>query len=778
MFFMARATEPTFPGLPGRQRTTVKRESIAGSLTPRSYQSRYASIALPVPVRRLFTYRIPEGMEGSAAAGCRAVVPFGRRRLTGIITGTIAEPDLSPSRLKDVTALPDAEPVIGRPLLGTLLWAARYYAAPPGPMLSAALPPGGRGSDAASAGATERFYSLRRDREEALGLCARAPRQRAIVELLAADPAPVSRSDLRDRIGDPGAALAALQRKRLIRVERRAVERAPELLPDVGCAPALSLTGEQKEAVAAIRDALGSGSYRGHLLVGPTGSGKTEVYLRSIEETLKRGKGAAYLVPEISLTPILSRTLRARFGSDFALLHSSLTPAQRRSEWRRLRTGEARVVLGPRSALFAPLGNLGLIVVDEEQDGSFKQESDPRYNARDLALVRARREGALALLGSATPSLESYRLAETGRLTLLRLTRRIEERPLARVDLVDMRREEEETGGADPVSRSLREALRDCLARREQAIIFLNRRGWAPAVLCKRCGESLKCRRCTIALTYHRTEKRLLCHYCGYHRSLPGSCLSCRSDALILAGQGTERLAEEVAALFPEARLARLDRDVARGRTAPGRILAAFERGEHDILVGTQLVAKGHDFPNVTLVGVVSADFSLGFPDFRAAERTFQVLTQVAGRAGRGDRPGRVIVQAYRPDHYALQAAAEQDYAAFYRKETRYRRLMGYPPYAAMANIVAAGKTLATAQRRAREAAAAIRNVGGEEVRISGPAIAPLGRLKGRYRIQIMVRAARRRLLSDVLNGALEDLERRPASPKDLIIDVDPASLL
>ncbi len=705
------------------------------------------------------------------------MVPFGRRSLTGVITALSPTCNLDASRVKDVVALPDVEPAVGAPLLATLLWAARYYVAAPGPMLCSALPPG-RGRRGSSGEATESYFALALDPAGALAACARAPRQRQAVELLAAAGAPVPSTTLRDRLGDIGAVLAALRRKKIVRVERRAVARRPEVLPPPAPAERPSLTAEQASAASAVAAALGEGAYRGFLLQGPTGSGKTEVYLAAIEETLRRGRCAVYLVPEISLTPLLARTIKARFGETFALLHSSLTPAQRRGEWGRVRSGEARVVLGPRSALLAPLPATGLIVVDEEQDASFKQDVDPRYNARDLALVRAKREGAVALLGSATPSLESYRLAESRRISLLTLTQRIESRPLSPVELVDMRAEQAQTGGEEPISRRLREALRERLARREQAIVFLNRRGWAPALLCRRCGENVKCLRCSIALTYHKIDRRLLCHYCGYQRGLPPVCPECGSERIHLTGTGTERLAEEIASIFPEARLARLDRDVARGRAEPGRILAAFEQGGYDILVGTQLVAKGHDFPNVTLVGVISADFTLGFPDFRAAERTFQILTQVAGRAGRGDRPGEVIVQAYRPDHYAIQAAAAQDYAAFYRKESRYRRLMGYPPFTAMANVIATGSTLETALRRARAAAAAIREAGGDAVRVVGPAIAPLARLKGRFRFQIMVRSAERRRLSDTLNAAVERLERARAPSQGLVIDVDPTSLL
>ncbi|HZE88562.1 MAG TPA: primosomal protein N', partial [Verrucomicrobiae bacterium] len=652
-------------------------------------------------------------------------------------------------------------------------------------ILAAALPPvksprgkiaaGGR---ALESPATETIYSLAVPPEEALRASARAPRQRQVIEALAAAAGPMSVIELREALGDVGAALSGLRRRGSVRPGRRAGTRAPGLLDPVPLAVPPIPTPEQAAAVTAVASGIERATYTGFLLVGPTGSGKTEVYLRSIEAALGAGRSAIYLVPEISLTPLLARTLRARFGAAFALLHSSLTPGERATEWRRARSGEARVALGPRSALLSPLGAVGLIVVDEEQDSSFKQESDPRYNARDLALVRAQKEGACALLGSATPSMESYRLAETGRLTLLTLTERIEARPLPAVELVDMRIEDEAIGGDEPLSRRVREALRERLARGEQSIVFLNRRGWAPSVLCRKCGENLKCRRCSIALTWHRADRRLLCHYCGYQRGLPDACPSCGSDRLTLAGTGTEKLYDEIRQIFPEARVARLDRDVARGRGEPGRILEAFERGAHDILVGTQLVAKGHDFPNVTFVGVVSADFSLGFPDFRAAERTFQVLTQVAGRAGRGGRPGEVVIQAYRPDHYAIQAAARQDFAGFYQKESRYRKLMGYPPFTAMANVVASAASITTAQRRAAEAAAAIRRAGGDDLRVTGPAIAPLAKLKNRYRFQIMVRAADRRRLSMALNHAVEEMSKSAAGMRDLVVDVDPASLL
>jgi primosomal protein N' (replication factor Y) len=706
------------------------------------------------------------------------VAPFGHRVLTGVITSLSDETGLSPEKLKTIRALPDENPVLAEPLMETLLWASRYYVAPPGPMLALALPPGSRRGAPPVAPAVERFVRLRVPLDEALAASGRAPKQRAVIEFLSVHEGEGSSAEIRRSLGDCGTAISALRKKSVVEIQERKIDRPVEHLEPEALKGPISLTEEQAEAVRQVTETMSQGKSKGFLLVGPTGSGKTEVYLSAMDDALRQGKSAVYMVPEIALTPILARTLNARFGDQFALLHSSLTPAQRRSEWERVRSGEARVALGPRSALLAPMQNLGLIVVDEEQDGSFKQDSEPRYNARDLALVRAQKENAVALLGSATPSLESYRLCERGKLSKLVLSQRIHSRPVAEVELVDMKVEAAETGGDDPISRKLRDELRECLARKEQAIVFLNRRGWAPSLLCRKCGETLQCERCTIALTYHKKDNRLICHYCGYQRGLPGQCPSCADPKMLLTGIGTERLAEEIAAIFPGARISRLDRDVARGRSAAGEILARFEKGECDILVGTQLVAKGHDFPNVTLVGVVGADFSLGFPDFRAAERTFQILTQVAGRAGRGERPGKVVVQAYRPDHYAIQAAAAQDYESFYAKESRFRRLMGYPPYSALANITATGSTLETAHNRALVAAKVLREVGEGKIKVTGPAIAPLARVKSRYRFQIMVRAGSRRLLSDILNLAIEKIEKGPTGGKSLIIDVDPASLL
>ncbi|HKY33351.1 MAG TPA: primosomal protein N', partial [Candidatus Polarisedimenticolia bacterium] len=617
--------------------------------------------------------------------------------------------------------------------------------------------------------------------DEALGRCARAPRQRAILELLAAAGREgVPLDEVIDRIGPAGQAVKALAGKGLIRLSRRERRRAPLVLaPLAGQERPKEPTGDQASALARIRAAMAGGSGQGFLLMGVTGSGKTEVYLAAIEACLAGGRSALYLVPEITLTPLLARQLRARLGPSLAILHSSLSPGERFDEWRRALRGEARVVLGARSAVLAPLAGVGLIVVDEEQEGSYKQGEDPRYNGRDLALARGRFSGAVVVAGSATPSIESYHAALSGRLELLRLPSRIQSRPLARVRIVDMRQEFARRGREDLLSGPLREALAERLARREQAIILLNRRGYAPSVLCRSCGGQETCLRCSVALTWHRSASRLRCHYCGYQRGMPKACSSCGSESLALVGSGTERLEESVRDLFPQVRLARLDRDTARGRRAPAEILSAFERGEFDLLVGTQMVAKGHDFPGVTLVGVIAADVSLGFPDFRAAERTFQLLTQVAGRSGRGEEPGEVIVQAYHQDHYAIQAAAAQDYTLFFEKESRYRRIMKYPPFTALASMLVQAGSPDEGVRRARLVGEAARAAGGGRLTVLGPAVAPIARLKGRYRYQVLVKCASRRALSDAMNEAAAALAARGlGSARDLAIDIDPITLL
>jgi primosomal protein N' (replication factor Y) len=452
---------------------------------------------------------------------------------------------------------------------------------------------------------------------------------------------------------------------------------------------AFVLTTEQTGALSELTASLESREFTVTLLHGVTASGKTEIYLRLIARCLEQGRDALMLVPEIALTPAVQALFVERFGDRVALLHSGLSESARHEDWWRARRGEAKVVLGTRSAIFAPLANLGLVVVDEEHDPSYKQQETPRYHGRDVAVVRARLAKALAVLGSATPSLESSQNARQGKYRMIRLDERIAGRPLASVEIVDMRQEFRETFSQVPIARRLRQEIETQLQTRAQTMILLNRRGYSWFVLCRSCGQTVRCANCSISLTYHRREHRMICHYCGYSVAVPSRCAACGGEYLHFVGEGTEKLEDKFAELFPGARVARLDRDVARRAGQFAKTLADFRDGKIDILVGTQLIAKGHDFPGVTLVGVVSVDAGLSLPDFRAAERTFQLLTQAAGRAGRGDSPGRVLVQTFYPEHYAVRMAADQNYETFFTKEMRFRRLMHYPPWTALANIIA-----------------------------------------------------------------------------------------
>jgi len=542
----------------------------------------------------------------------------------------------------------------------------------------------------------------------------------------------------------------------------------------------LAATPAQAAVLEALVQHLESGEFRAALLQGVTASGKTEVYLRLIARCLERGRTALMLVPEIALTPAVESQFLERFGSQVAVLHSGLSEMERHDDWWRARRGEARVVLGTRSAIFAPLENLGVIIVDEEHESSYKQEETPRYHARDVAVLRARLAKALVVLGSATPSLESAWNAQRGRYHRSRLEERIGGRPLAKVEIIDMREEFRVTHSQVPISRRLKEQIQAQLASKSQTMILLNRRGYSWFMLCRSCGESIRCRNCSISLTYHRREQRLICHYCGYSAAIPSRCPACGSEFLYYVGEGTEKMEQKLGELFPGARVERLDRDVARRPGYFHKVLADFRQGKIDILVGTQLIAKGHDFPGVTLVGVVSADTGLALPDFRAAERTFQLLTQAAGRAGRGEAPGRVLVQTFYPDHYAIRLAAEQNYEGFFAKEMNFRRVMRYPPVTALANVLAVDTSLERAAKVAKQMGDFLVAVEGRDssLKVLGPAPAPLARIEGRYRIQFVIRATSRARLNAVLRGLVVDCDRRGISPRSMMIDVDPVNLM
>ena len=541
--------------------------------------------------------------------------------------------------------------------------------------------------------------------------------------------------------------------------------------------PANVLNSEQNQALAEIWRWMVTGKFTAGLLHGVTGSGKTEVYLGAIDAALSRGKSAIVLVPEIALTLWLGRFVRARFGAAVAILHSGLPDIERAREWWRVRNGEARVVVGTRSAVFAPLENLGLIIVDEEQESAYKQEETPRYNGRDVAVYRACLEGAVALLGSATPSLETYHNARAGKYRLLEITQRVANRPLAEVRIIDLREEFRRRHKATPVSDPLRAAIALRLEEKTQAMILINRRGYSWSLLCRSCGAFVECQNCSIALTYHKSRQRLVCHYCNFSIRPPEQCPKCHAEYLYFVGDGAERVDEYLREQFPQARIARLDRDTVRTKREYQQVLGAFAEGEIDILVGTQMVAKGHDFQRVTLVGVVAADLALGRPDFRAAERTFQLLTQVAGRAGRGELSGEVLVETYYPEHYAIEYAQQQDYVSFYEKEAHFRQMLHYPPFTSLASVLIRDRKIENAIRWSRALASYFAPFEERGLKVLGPAAAPVARLRRDYRFQFVLKSPQRPALALALSGALDFCAAKEIPETAVIIDVDPTSL-
>jgi primosomal protein N' (replication factor Y) len=617
--------------------------------------------------------------------------------------------------------------------------------------------------------------------------------QTAILAELAAVGGRMRVRDLRlslTRAGVPESTLGTLVKRGLVMVEEVAEEFHLGGVSAQGKKHAHehALNEAQMEALGTIAAAMDKGGFRPHLLYGITGSGKTTVYFAAMQRALDAGKSALLLVPEIGLTPAMAGQMFAAFGGEVALLHSQLTPDERAEQWHRIRRGEARIVVGTRSAVFAPMVDLGLIIVDEEHDSSYKQEETPRYHGRDVAVMRAKLNGAVVVLGSATPSLESWANAQKGRYVLVEMRERVMERPLPMVELVDMREEFRETGQEQIFSRRLIEETQATLDRGEQVILLLNRRGYSTVVMCRSCGEKVECENCSISMTYHKKVsendaiaqpgQRLECHYCGSRKAVPKVCPKCGSEHLYFLGAGSQQGEERLQELFPAARIGRMDRDTVRGRSDMERLLARLHGGEINLLVGTQMIAKGHDIHGVTLVGVVGADFQLGLPDFRAAERVFQLLTQVSGRAGRGDLPGKVLVQTYHPDHYAIQFAARHDYPGFVAKEMQYRRWMHYPPFAVLANVLIQSEKLEEATAWAGTLGRWFQQARLEKVRVLGPAAAPIVRLKRIYRFHFVLKAERRQALGEALRAMLAFAEGQGIARRNLVVDVDAVQLM
>jgi primosomal protein N' (replication factor Y) len=801
----------------------------------------YAHVALPLPLHSTYTYRIPETLADRVGPGARVVVPVRQRELVGLVVSVDETvPDVAP---RDVLAAPDAEPALPGPLLRTAEWIAGYYGAPIGLSLKAVLPGGlwgasqvvvtrvrggpetggvagellawleARGGEAAVSAiarglrrpvwdAVDRLeragaVTLRveppdtdadRATERLLVLAGEAPsllerdrafkrkaRQRALYEAVEGLGGRAPVRHVLDQLGFDAALIRSLVKAGLARVEL--VERLRDPFADTPASPPpTTLTPDQDAALAALA---GLEPGAGALLFGVTGSGKTLVYLEAVRRVLAQGRGAIVLVPEIGLTPQTVSRLRGAFGSDVAVLHSGLSDGERADAWRLLRRGERRVAVGARSAIFAPVPDLGIIVVDEEHEASYKNGEAPRYHARDVAAVRARLEGAVLVLGSATPALETMARAQVGDLALLRLPDRIGMRPLPPVELIDLRTTPRVPGtGPVPWSTRLEEAVATVLARREQALLLLNRRGWAAFLQCPDCGEVPQCPNCTVSLTVHRGPEKLRCHYCGHEEPMLRACRACGHPVQEMRGVGTQQLERLLAERFPDARVSRMDLDATSTKWSHQRILGAVERGDVDLLVGTQMIAKGLDFPNVTLVGVVDADTGLYLPDFRSAERTFQLLAQVAGRAGRGPKGGRVLVQTRNPRHHALTHAAGHDTAGFLEEELALRRSPPYPPVVALVNLVVSGPDEQAVGQRATEVADwCLALVARYELPIAvlGPAPCPLARIKERWRWHVLLKGPTAALGRVVRYGAGR-LTR--AGEIRVVIDRDPVSVL
>lgn len=603
--------------------------------------------------------------------------------------------------------------------------------------------------------------------------------QQRIIEFLLEENGEIIFTELLEKADVGASSINTLAKRGIVEVFVQEVRRDPlqdAKLPDL---QNLILTDEQNTVLSEIQKALQIEKYKAFLLHGVTGSGKTEIYIRAMKTVMEKSKTALMLVPEIALTPVFSRRLRAVFGDEVAILHSNLSTGERFDEWRRLRSGAARIAIGTRSAVFAPLENIGLIIIDEEHDGSYRQHESPFYNGRDVAVVRANFADAVVVLGSATPALETFHNSHIGKYEYLSLPNRIGNRPMARAELVDMREVFKQLGKDASFSPQLVSAIEETHARGEQSIILLNRRGFSQFVLCRSCGESIRCNNCDITLTYHRRDAQLVCHYCNHREKSPRSCPNCKSQYLYFVGQGTEQIEDILKRKFSNLRIARIDRDTTKRRKEFEETLMQFSEGEIDMLVGTQMLAKGHDFPNVTLVGVISVDAGLAMPDFRSAERTFQLLTQVAGRAGRGDLQGKVLIQTYYPEHYVLKHACQQDYEGFYEEEISFRRKLSYPPFVALCSILIKHSNYNYAFDHAQILKECLHNANAEKMcRILGVAPASLARLKGEHRLQILVKARNRTKLRETLDFALHDAQEKFCDLRIVNVEIDPVNLM
>jgi primosomal protein N' (replication factor Y) len=746
---------------------------------------RFAEIVLDIPLNKKFHYKIPPPSINQIEIGKRVRVPFGGRTAVGYCVGFTDISDVKTT--KDIIHVIDKEPILNSKMLGVAEWLANFYFCGWGEALETFLP------SVVKRGIKTRTISVVRlckdgasVKEMISTIKKRAPKQARVLEVLT-EAGEITVQELASISKCNTDSLYRLRDRGLITLNKRKVNDSLFAGKHFKKTCHLQLTGEQEIAVNLIKIKLRERKIGAILLKGVTGSGKTEVYLQAISEVITMGRKAIVLVPEISLTPQTIERFKSRFDR-VAVLHSSLTDRQRSDQWWDIKNGNADVVIGARSAVFAPLENVGLIVIDEEHENTFKQDTSPRYNARDVSMIRAEYENALVVLGSATPSLESFYNAVIGKYECVTLKNRVGDKPLPGVEVIDMRLEKYRGKNQKYVSDYLEICMKQCLSKKEQVLLFLNRRGFSPFISCRRCGFVLKCRRCDISMTYHKQKNAVICHYCFSVEPVPVKCPECCSPGISFLGVGTERMEEDIRAMFPQYKLLRMDSDTMRGRDSHEKALSAFGRGDIDILLGTQMVAKGLDFPNVTLVGVLSADTIVNMPDFRAGERTFQLLCQVAGRTGRGHKGGRVIVQTYNPEHYSIKCAALHDYDGFAKKELEYRKQLYYPPYGRLARIVLRGKNDQDVKERAADIAEklkeAIRLTTGtsqserykNKVEILGPAPAPITRVKDKYRWHLIAKADNSEKLRAILKSI--ENENRHSKRVQIMIDVDPYMLL
>jgi len=801
-------------------------------------------VGVGLPIFKTFHYRIPERLRDSLQVGMRVLVPFKGRKVTGFTLDVLDHaPEGIEGRLREVEDLLDEAPLIDSSMLRFYRWISDYYLYPLGEVIKTGLPPGlhlksetilsltQHGMESLAQGG---FEPIQEKVFKEIGRCGKISlkkilkyfptevskaqlfswKRRGFLDIEAGiegkevkpkfekivqyqgdklnqpiskkqaeilkwikEKGEVSYSDLSKRFKSPSKPLQSLHAKGLVSFSRREVCRNLSVRPELKPYPKPEPTSDQEAALQEILKGIHSRRFSPFLVYGVTGSGKTEIYLRAIEEVLSQGREAIILVPEISLTPQLLSRFKDRFGENLALLHSGLGRGERYDQWRRIWKGEVKIALGARSAIFAPFKNIGIIIVDEEHDPSYKQEEKLKYHARDMAVVRAKQAEATLILGSATPSLESFYNAEKGKFKLLNLPERIEGKPLPKVEVVDVKKE----GGL--LSEKLKAALQKNIEDKKQSLLFLNRRGFANFILCPDCGHTFKCPNCSVTLTYHLQDRSLQCHYCDYRIQAPGDCPKCEGHRLQGMGIGTERLEQEIVSSFPETRVGRMDRDTTSRRRSHLQILKRLESGSIDILVGTQMIVKGHDFPNVTFVGVVSADTSLHFPDFRSSERTFQLLTQVAGRAGRGDVFGEVVIQTFNPDHYSILRAKDHDYVGFYREEIQFRKALEYPPFSRFINFRLVGNS----EKRTKTLAEEVGRIGqtllkrgyGKGIEILGPSAAPFAKMRGKFRWQMLAKGKN----PTVLHQYAKELASRMEVPLEgkgvhLDIDVDPVFIL